>query len=76
MNSLEQSESANRRSPAPCLETRWKSCALWPDNEVTNDKHDTEAQANEACQILKREGMGCLQEIFPVAAWVEPPTNL
>jgi hypothetical protein len=53
---------------------RWKSNATWPDGETTTDLHDTEEQARAVCRILKRDGMGGLQEVYPTKTWVEPST--
>lgn len=54
---------------------RWKSKALWPDGETTEDEHDTEEQARAVCRLLKQDGMGGLQEVFPKRTWVEPPSH-
>ena len=49
---------------------RWKSNATWPDGETTSDLHDTEEQARAVCQMLKRDGLGGLQEVYPTKTWV------
>ena len=61
--------------PAPTGSARWKSKATWPDGETTSDDHDTEAQARAVCQMLKRDGMGGLQEVFPIKTWVVAPNK-
>jgi len=60
----------------------WRSCAQWPEgllsfaytdhNNTTTDRHDTEAQAEGVCTLLRREGLGGERIHFPVKTWTEP----
>jgi hypothetical protein len=74
----EPNDKVERRAPSTFAPTtgsaRWKSNATWPDGETTTDVHDTEEQARAVCRILKRDGMGGLQEVYPTKTWVEPTT--
>lgn len=59
----------------------WRSFAEWPPGHVRNpfegdnttcDRHDTEAQAEAVCAMLRREGLGGERVHFPVRTWTEP----
>ena len=57
----------------------WKSNAEWPEVpglyvKFSDDKHDTEEQAEAVCKMLRERGFGGDGKIFPVRTWVTPPT--
>ena len=43
----------------------------WADN-ISTDKHATEAHAAAVCEMLKREGFGGERRVFPVRVWTSP----
>ena len=57
--------------------TKWKSCAEWPKGtcdfsfNVTTDTHDTKEQADCVCRMLRNNGFGGEDEIYPIKTWVE-----
>lgn len=62
-----------------------QSNALWPagvcnskyGDNISTDTHETQMQAKEVCNVLKREGFGGMRQHFPVVTWVsdmqQPP---
>lgn len=63
------------------METKIKylSKAQWPVgaiaqkrvNDVTTDRHRTEASALAVCRMLERDGLGGEGKIFPIRTWIE-----
>lgn len=61
--------------------TEWQSVAQWPDtvslgstDNESRDYHTSEAAALAVVNMLKREGFGGEGKIFPIRAYVLPPT--
>ena len=57
---------------------KYKSKAQWPSPTVghdgatiTEDSHDTYEQARAVCDMLERDGLGGMKQIFPLSTWVE-----
>lgn len=63
----------------------WISCAQWPagllsfayadHDNTTRDGHETKEQANAVCLALKKHGLGGERCHFPVAIWMEHPSE-
>lgn len=54
----------------------FKSVAQWPDGTTSEDQHDTRAQAEGVCTLLKREGFGGERRVFPTRTEVRENVTL
>ncbi|NIB44851.1 hypothetical protein HBA55_35045 [Pseudomaricurvus alkylphenolicus] len=58
----------------------YQSNALWPrgvcsspyGDNISTDKHQSEAAADAVCNALKQEGFGGQRQDFPLMTWVSP----
>jgi len=57
---------------------KFRSIAHWPtgaigfDNDISTDEHDTEAEAQGVCDLLRRNGLGGDGKVFPLSTAVQP----
>lgn len=57
---------------------KFTSHVEWPAETgigVSEDTHDTQAQADAVCSFLRRNGLGGEGKVFPLRTWTTPPSK-